>query len=54
MAWHEWEFPIETGVVFGSFLGACLLWGRWPDASWQRRSGLLLMMCQTDVILWSS
>lgn len=52
-ALRPWDFAVESSVVFTSFLGACLLWGRWPDGRWGRRSGLLLMMCLTDVLMWS-
>ena len=53
LALRPWDFAVESTVVFASFLGVSLLWGRWPDERWRRRSGLLLMMCLTDVILWS-
>ena len=39
-------------VVWGSLLGVALLWGRWPDETWRRRSGLLLLMCLVDAVLW--
>ncbi len=43
---------IEQGLVtVGSLLGVALLWGRWPDVNWQRRSGLLLLMCLVDAVL---
>jgi hypothetical protein len=29
-----------------------LIWGRWEHVSWQRRSGLLLVMCLVDIGLW--
>jgi hypothetical protein len=47
----HWKL-IEQGVVtLGSLLGVSLLWGRWPDVNWQRRSGLLLLMCLVDLVL---
>lgn len=46
--WHWRDVPI----VWGSLLGCYLLWGRWSHAGWQRRSGLLVMMCLVDTILW--
>jgi hypothetical protein len=47
---HWWL--IEQGLVtVGSLLGVSLLWGRWPDVNWQRRSGLLLLMCLVDLVL---
>jgi len=46
--WH-WS---DTPVVWGSLIGVYLLWGRWEDTGWQRRTGLLLVMCLVDVVLW--
>ena len=48
-AWYPW---LEVPIVWGSLLGATLLWGRWEEPSWQRRSGLLLVMSLADVVLW--
>ena len=48
----HWDLIEQSVVVFGSLLGVMLLWGRWPDENWQRRSGLLLMMCLVDAVLW--
>jgi hypothetical protein len=39
-------------IVWGSLLGAYLLWGRWSDSGWQARTGLLLLMCVVDAFLW--
>jgi hypothetical protein len=47
--WYQW---IDVPVVWGSLFGVTLLWGRWDQVSWQRRSGLLLAMCLVDVALW--
>ncbi|MEJ7638642.1 MAG: hypothetical protein WKF75_11865 [Singulisphaera sp.] len=41
-----------TPIVWGSLVGTYLLWGRWNHRSWQRRSGLLLLMSLVDLILW--
>ena len=46
--WH-W---VDTPIVWGSLVGTYLLWGRWSHPSWQRRSGLLLLMGLVDLILW--
>jgi hypothetical protein len=46
--WHWSDVP----VVWGSLLGTYLLWGRWSDTGWQRRSGLLVLMCVCDAFLW--
>ncbi|WP_435005407.1 hypothetical protein P12x_003289 [Tundrisphaera lichenicola] len=43
----------EAAIVWCSLIGVALLWGRWPDQNWQRRSGLLLMMCLVDLVQWS-
>ena len=47
-AWHWSDVP----VVWGSLIGAYLLWGRWNHPGWQRRTGLFLVMCMVDAILW--
>lgn len=49
----RWEMILESSIVWISTIGVALLWGRWPDASWTRRSGLLFLMCLVDVVLWS-
>ncbi len=46
-----WEW-IDAPIVWGSLLGAYLLWGRWDNASWKRRSGLLVVMGTVDAVLW--
>lgn len=46
--WHWSDVP----VVWGSLLGTYLLWGRWSDPGWQRRSGLLVLMCVFDAFFW--
>ena len=45
-------FWIETPIVWTSLLGSYLLWGRWSEPSWQRRAGLLVVMCMVDALLW--
>src|SRR3954453_3866455 len=47
--WNDW---ISTVSVWGSLVGITLLWGRWENTSWQRRTGLLLCMCLVDLVLW--
>ncbi len=49
----HWDLIESTTIVWMSLFGVCLLWGRWPDRDWQRRSGLLLLMCLVDAVLWS-
>lgn len=48
--WFTWgvELPITAGALLGSYL----LWGRWSDANWQRRAGLLVAMNLFDAISW--
>lgn len=43
---------VGTVSVWASLAGTMLLWGRWNQASWQRRTGLLLTMCVVDLVLW--
>jgi hypothetical protein len=47
--WYSW---LNVPIVWCSLVGAILLWGRWDNPSWQRRSGLLLVMCLVDAGLW--
>jgi hypothetical protein len=47
--WNQW---VCTLSVWGSLVGAMMLWGRWDHKSWQRRSGLLLIMCMVDLVVW--
>jgi hypothetical protein len=48
----SWAFWVDAPIVWCSMIGTTLLWGRWDQVSWQRRSGLLLAMCVVDVGLW--
>jgi len=43
---------IDVPIIWGSLIGAYLFWGRWKDRGWQRRAGLLLVMCLVDTTLW--
>jgi hypothetical protein len=47
--WFQW---LDAPIVWGCLIGTTLLWGRWDNPSWQRRSGLLLVMCLVDIGLW--
>jgi hypothetical protein len=49
LAWYQW---LESPIVWLSLIGATLLWGRWDHVSWQRRAGLLVLMCLVDLALW--
>jgi hypothetical protein len=48
-AWYQW---LKTPIVWCALVGATLLWGRWNHASWQRRVGVLLLICLTNLVLW--
>jgi hypothetical protein len=48
-SWYAW---ISVPITWGSLIGATLLWGRWEHVGWQRRVGLLLVMCLVDTVLW--
>ena len=47
--WWDW---LDVPIVWGSLIGTYLLWGRWNERGWQRRAGLLLVMCGVDMALW--
>jgi len=49
MPWWRW---VGTPIVWGCLLGTYLLWGRWTDPGWQRRTGLLVVMNLVDLVLW--
>lgn len=48
----SWWLWVDAPVVWGSLIGSYLLWGRWKHPSWQRRSGLLVVMGTVDALLW--
>jgi hypothetical protein len=43
---------VDAPIVWASLIGTYLLWGRWSDPGWQRRSGLLVVMGAVDAVLW--
>ncbi|MDR3620668.1 MAG: hypothetical protein P4L85_15050 [Paludisphaera borealis] len=45
----EW---IATLTTWSTLIGTTLLWGRWDNTSWQRRTSLLMTMCLIDVAIW--
>lgn len=47
--WNEWT---STICIWGSLIGTMLLWGRWNNSSWQRRSGFLLLLSLIDLVCW--
>ncbi|MGE3819720.1 MAG: hypothetical protein AB7I30_09810 [Isosphaeraceae bacterium] len=48
----EFWFWLDSTIPWSCLFGAYLLWGRWDHPSWQRRTGLFLMLNLVDVILW--
>jgi hypothetical protein len=48
-SWWKWH---DLPYTWGCLVGTYFLWGRWNDPSWQRRTGLLLVMTLVDVTLW--
>ena len=49
----HWRLIEQSLIVWPSLFGVLLLNGPWPDASWRRRSGLLLVMCVIDAVVWA-
>ncbi len=47
--WLDW---LPTLTTWSTLIGATLLWGRWDNSSWQRRTSLLMTMCLIDVGIW--
>lgn len=47
--WWHW---VDAPIVWGCLVGSYLLWGRWDDPGWQRRTGLLVAMGTADAVLW--
>jgi hypothetical protein len=48
----SWLWWIDIPIIWGTLAGSYMLWGRWSDTGWIRRSGLLVVMCMADVVLW--
>jgi hypothetical protein len=47
--WYNW---LDTPIVWLRLIGAIVLWGRWNQKSWQRRTSLLLALSTADIVLW--
>lgn len=47
--WLDW---LPTLATWSTLIGSTLLWGRWDNPSWQRRTSLLMAMCLIDVGIW--
>lgn len=48
-----WKWVAVGPITWCTVLGALLLWGRWKDAAWQRRAGLLLLFNLIDLVTWT-
>jgi len=48
-----WDWGVAAPITLASFVGSYLLWGRWREITWQRRTGLLVLMNGIDVLLWA-
>jgi hypothetical protein len=47
-----WTWLVGAPITWGSLLGSYLLLGRWPEPSWRRRVGLLVLMNTADAGFW--
>jgi len=47
--WLDWVSTLTTWTVL---IGTTLLWGRWDNKSWQRRTTALMTMGLIDVGIW--
>jgi hypothetical protein len=47
--WYSW---LDTPIVWLRVIGAIVLWRRWDQKSWHRRTSLLLALCSADIVLW--
>jgi hypothetical protein len=48
----DWLDGISALTTWSVLIGVTLLWGRWEEASWQRRTTLLMIMSLIDVGIW--
>lgn len=48
----RWELWTSTAITWGSVVGMYLLWGRWQQPSWRKRTGLLVVFGGIDLLLW--
>lgn len=47
-----WTWLVGAPITWGSLIGSLLLLGRWPEATWRRRAGLLALMNSVDLVSW--
>ena len=48
-----WNWLVGAPITGGTVLGTFLIFGCWPDSSWRRRAGALVVMHLIDVALWT-
>ncbi len=53
VAHPAWIWGIGGPSVIGSLFGAYLLFGRWDEPSWKRRTGVLVLVCLAHVASWA-
>src|SRR5205085_2691349 len=47
-----WDWTVGVSITWSTLLGPYLLWGRWSEPHWQRRTGLLVVLNLIDVGYW--
>ncbi len=47
-----WQWAAGSTIVWSSLLGASLLWGRWSEPDWKRRSGYLVLLSLAGIVFW--
>ncbi len=47
-----WDWAVNTPITWGTFLGSCLLVGRFSAPVWRNRILLLVVMNTVDVFFW--
>ncbi len=50
----RFEFLVDTFRTGLRITGAFCLYAAWPETTWRRRAGLLLVMSMVDVVLWGT
>lgn len=50
---NAWEWLVGAPITWLSVLGTLLLVGRWREAAWTRRAGLLLVLNGLDALTWT-
>lgn len=50
----QWNLWVGTALSWGAAIASYLLIGRFADARWNRRAGLLALMNSVDLLIWAS